>query len=333
MLLGVVVAVAVGAALYVLHARSVAADRRAGAAGASGPATRDDLAAVAAGPHVVFRSTAPGGDYGRIALAPLSTPDGPRAVTGESCERVYAAPGTAICLAASEGFTPTYSARILGPDWTARHTLPLPGVPSRARISRDGTLIATTSFIRGDSYTSAGQFSTRTVVTHADGRELTNIEDFTVTVDGHPLTAADKNLWGVTFVNTDLIYATVASGGRTWLAHGSLSARTLTAVQADAECPSVSPDGTRVVYKKRGALPPGHWRLTAYDVATGRETPLAEVRSVDDQVDWLDSGHVVYGLPREGTAAASADVWTVPADGSGSPAVLIHNAWSPSVVG
>jgi hypothetical protein len=39
---------------------------------------------------------------------------------------------------------------------------------------------------------------------------------------------------------------------------------------------------------------------------------------------------VIYGLPREGTA--ETDVWVVPADGTGSPAVYIPYAWSPSVV-
>ena len=38
-----------------------------------------------------------------------------------------------------------------------------------------------------------------------------------------------------------------------------------------------------------------------------RETPLAEVRSVDDQAEWLDDGHVLYGL--------DGAVWSVRADG------------------
>jgi hypothetical protein len=61
---------------------------------------------------------------------------------------------------------------------------------------------------------------------------------------------------------------------------------------------------------------------------------LTEGRSVDDQVDWLDDGRVVYGLPRasSGGAAATSDVWVVPADGTGSPQVLVHDAWSPAVV-
>ena len=85
--------------------------------------------------------------------------------------------------------------------------------------------------------------------------------------------------------------------------------------------------------KQRGNLPPGHWRLVDYDLVTGTTVPLAETRSVDDQVAWLDATHVLYGLPRGGAGAARSDVWSVPADGSGHPSVLIPDAWSPAVVG
>jgi hypothetical protein len=61
-----------------------------------------------------------------------------------------------------------------------------------------------------------------------------------------------------------------------------------------------------------------------------RDVELAESRSVDDQVEWLDGDRILYGLPREGTA--ETDVWMVPAGGTGSPAVYIPYAWSPSVV-
>jgi hypothetical protein len=69
-----------------------------------------------------------------------------------------------------------------------------------------------------------------------------------------------------------------------------------------------------------------------YDLASGKETLLAEQHSVDDQVEWLDAAHVIYGLPRTTTGAATSDVWSVPADGTGTPQALVHNAWSPAVV-
>jgi hypothetical protein len=66
------------------------------------------------------------------------------------------------------------------------------------------------------------------------------------------------------------------------------------------------------------------------DMDGGADVELAETRSVDDQVAWLDDANVMYGLPREGSARG--DVWIVPADGSGSPQLLIPDADSPSAV-
>jgi hypothetical protein len=60
------------------------------------------------------------------------------------------------------------------------------------------------------------------------------------------------------------------------------------------------------------------------DLRTGRETSLSESRSIDDQIEWLDNNHLVYGDGR--------DVWVVSPDGSGRPRILIPNADSPAVV-
>lgn len=291
-----------------------------------------DLTALRAGPHIAFRSTALGQGYGQVAMVPLADPAGPRAFTPASCERVYATGADAICLSADRGLVTTYRAQLLDASWAPVRDLPLTGLPSRARLSRDGSLVATTTFVFGDSYANPGQFSTRTIVTRTDGEVVGDIEKFKLVVDGRVITAADKNLWGVTFLDDDRFYATAASGGKTWLVSGSLAARTVTSVRADVECPSLSPDRTRVAFKKHGDLPAGRWRLAVYDLATGKETELAETRSVDDQVEWLDDGTVVYGLPREDETSASSDVWSVPADGTGAPRVLISDAWSPAVV-
>lgn len=290
------------------------------------------VAPVVAGAHVVFRSTAPGDGYGRVAVVPVDAPSGPRAFTPASCERVHAVRGTAVCLVALRGLATTYRVKILGPQWTPVSERAVPGLPSRARLSSDGALTATTTFVYGDSYASPGQFSTRTLIGPTGGGDPVDVEQFTLRVDGKPVTAVDRNVWGVTFADDDRFYATAASGGRTWLVEGSRSGRTLTALREDVECPSLSPDGTRIAFKKHGDLPAGRWRLTVLDLASGRETPLAETRSVDDQAEWLDNDTVLYGLPRDTDGSASSDVWAVPADGTGAPRVLIPDAWSPAVI-
>ncbi|WP_250002932.1 hypothetical protein [Actinoplanes sp. M2I2] len=292
-----------------------------------------DLTSLRARPHLVFRSTALGDGYGKVAVVPLSAPDGPRTFTPASCERVHATAGDAVCLFADRGLVTTYHSRLLDSSWRPARELPLTGLPSRARLSRDGSLVATTTFVHGDSYADPGQFSTRTVVTRTDGDVVGDLEKFQLVVDGKVVKAADRNLWGVTFADDDKFYATAASGGRTWLVEGSLRRRTVSALHADVECPSLSPDGTRIAYKKHGDLAPGRWRLAVHDLRTGEETLLAETRSVDDQAEWLDDTTVLYGLPRTaGNGAATSDVWRVPADGGGRPEVLVPDAWSPAVV-
>ncbi len=107
----------------------------------------------------------------------------------------------------------------------------------------------------------------------------------------------------------------------------------MTSVRTDAECPSISPDGSKVAYKVRLGNPaPGQWHLAVLDLATGKQTVLAETRSVDDQVEWLDDNHVLYALPRTGTEATTSDIWQVPADGTGKTSVFIPEGASPAVV-
>ncbi|NMO57801.1 hypothetical protein HH310_42395 [Actinoplanes sp. TBRC 11911] len=325
-LAGVVAVVLVATGAYVLRVQH----RQANAAPV---AARADLSTVLAAPHLVFRNTAIGSELGKVAVVPLSAPSGPRAFTGASCERIYATGSHEICLYARRGLSNTYKAQLLGPDFQTVTDVPLSGLPSRARMSRDGSLTATTTFVFGDSYANVGQFSTRTLVTRLDGKQTADLEQFQLYADGKRVTAADRNFWGVTFADDDKFYATAASGGKTWLVVGSLSAKRMTSLRRDVECPSLSPDRTRIAFKKHGDLPPGQWRLAVYDLRTHTETLLAETRSVDDQVEWLDDDTVLYGLPRTTDAgAATSDIWAVPADGSGTPRTLVADAWSPAVV-
>lgn len=311
---------------YLLYVRGSAAP-----AGATEP--QADRTTILAGSHIVFRNAALGTSYGRLAVVGLDQPAGPRALLDLSCERVYATGSAGVCVTAKRGLVPQYGVTMLDAGLQAVGSGTLVGLPSRARMSRDGTLVATTTFVTGHSYAETS-FSTQTIVRRS-GKTLGNLESFTTTLpDGQRLSAVDKNFWGVTFAtDDDTFYATAASGRSTWLVRGSLRARTMSAVHTDAECPSLSPDGTKVAYKKRlGATQPGVWRLAVLDLASGQETVLAETRSVDDQVEWLGADRVLYALARPGTEATTSDIWQVPADGSGVPSVLIEHASSPAVV-
>lgn len=330
--LAVICALAIGGALaYFGYARTTA---EAQMANAPVVAQTSDLQALLAQDHVVFRSTALGGSYGKLSVVSLADPAGDRAVLDSSCERVYATAVNGVCITAERGVVSSYGITELNAALAPQNSSELTGLPSRARISPDGSLISTTTFVSGHSYAESS-FSTATVLRRDTGEEIGNLEDFTATVDGQPFTAVDRNYWGVTFVDDDVFYATGASTsmGKTWLMKGSISARTMTSIRTDAECPSISPDRTRVAYKTRQGNPaPGQWQIAVYDLATSTETVLPGDRSVDDQVEWLDNSTVLYALPREGTGATTTDIWQVPADGSGPPVVVIPQASSPAVV-
>lgn len=320
-----------GAAAYFAYARSSADAQM---ANAPAVAQTSDLQALLDQDHVVFRSTALGDSYGKLAVVSLADPSGNRAVLDSSCERVYATAVNGVCITADRGIVPKYGITELNGTLAPQNSSDLTGLPSRARISPDGSLISTTTFVTGHSYAES-TFSTATVLRRDTGEEIGNLEDFTATVDGQPFTAVDRNFWGVTFVDDDTFYVTGASTsmGKTWLMKGSIAERTLTSIRTDAECPSVSPDRTRVAYKTReGALAPGQWRIAVYDLASGVQTILPGDRSVDDQVEWLNNATVLYALPREGTEATTTDIWQVSADGTGSPQVFIPQASSPAVV-
>lgn len=284
------------------------------------------------GPRIVFRNTATGQGYGLVAAVALENPAGVRTVSGMACDRVYQTEHDTVCLRAKRGVVTTFEAVLSGASGRQLDSWPLSGVPSRTRISADSRLVASTAFITGMSYAAVG-FSTQTVIRGTDGRDFGNLEDFTTTIDGRRFAAADRNFWGVTFAADDnTFYATAASAGRTWLVRGELNGRTMTSVRENAECPSLSPDGLKVAYKKK--VPSGsssRWAIAVLDLASGRESVLGEARSVDDQVEWLDDSTVLYGLARA-DAPGDSDVWSASIAGGAAPTLFIPHAWSPSVV-
>jgi hypothetical protein len=296
------------------------------------PESDANPASVLAGQHIVFRSSALGAHYGQLAAVPLDHPEGSRASLGMTCERTYATRTAGVCLFAKRGVVQTYGITMLDAQLRPVGNAELAGLPSRVRMSADSSLVATTTFIGGHSYAQAS-FSTETII-RRDGKSLGNIESWQSTVDGRPLRSVDRNFWGVTFADDDdTFYATAASGKTTWLMRGSLKARSMVSLRTDAECPSLSPDRNKIAYKKRlDSNARGVWRLAVLDLHTGKESLLAETRSVDDQVEWLDDSRLLYGLSRPGSEATTSDVWVVPADGSGTAAVLIPEASSPAVV-
>ncbi|MCU1568534.1 MAG: hypothetical protein JWQ56_3471 [Pseudarthrobacter sp.] len=284
-------------------------------------------------PFVMFRNTAPGQGYGQAATVALADPSGERALSGHACDRVYASRELVSCLQTVNGIPTRYEAATYDASLKRLDHWILGGIPSRTRLSGDNTLIATTVFVAGHSYASAG-FSTETLIRGRDGTVHGNLEDFSLISDGTRIKASDRNIWGVTFIPGDPagFYATASSQGHIWLVRGDLNARTLTVVASGVECPSISPDGNRIAFKKSttGTMV-GHRNIAVLDLTSGTETVLGEERDIDDQLEWLDNSTVVYGVPRDGTGQDS-DVWAVTTEAGAAPRLFIEHAWSPAVV-
>jgi hypothetical protein len=238
-------------------------------------------------------------------------------------------------LAAERGFVTTYRAVLFDRHFRAGATLALAGAPSRVQVSPDGRRAGTTVFVTGHSY-NAGGFSTRTSIVDLEtGQwEVEDLESFSVTRDGRKIASPDFNFWGVTFARDGrTFYATLGTGDETLLVKGDLAARAFEVVADEVECPSLSPDGRRVAYKHRsgGVTSAVSWRIHVLDLASGARMALAETRSVDDQVQWLDDEQVLYALPSEGGQRTGTDQWVVPADGSAAPRLLLAGAYSAAV--
>ncbi|WP_410576915.1 hypothetical protein [Amycolatopsis sp. lyj-108] len=277
--------------------------------------------------QLLFRNTAEGPDFGHLATVPVDRPGEPRKVSGLSCDRFAASAGTALCLSAQPGVLPPMTdVIVLDKDLNEIRRIELPGTPSRGRVSPDGKLAYWTLFVNGDSYAETG-FSTRAgIFDLRTGKLMKSIEEMGLLLDGKPYYSSDVNYWGITFTpDGKRFYATVGTKGKTYLVEADYEKLVAKMIRENVECPSLSPDGKRIAFKKRvSADLAAPWRLAVLDLASGQETLLAETRSVDDQAAWLDDRTVAYGL--------DSGIWAVPADGNGAARLVVERGASPAGV-
>lgn len=269
---------------------------------------------------------------GLLSAVSNTDPGGPREVTEEQCDRAYARAGTVACLRPVDPLKATELVVFSGSTakLRERRTLDVTGFPNRMRISPSGRMVGWTLFVDGHSYAANG-FSTSTgILDTRTGKAVRNLEDFSITRDGKPYQAVDVNFWGMTFVDDNRFYATMSTDGHRYLVEGDFAGRSVRTVADGVECPSLSPDGKRIVFKSAvDGDPDNGWRLAVMDLDTQRITTLAKTRSVDDQAEWLDDSTVAYALQR---SDGTNNVWAVPADGSGKPRLLVPEANSPARV-
>jgi len=306
----------------------------AAAAAATASGGVEEAVRLSASPHLLFRRTGVDADYGKLHVASLAAPDGGRAASRLVCDRVSYGGSRGICLHADRGVLTTYKAILFDAAFQPVRTFSLEGQPSRTRISPDGRVGTITVFVTGKTHGySSASFSTKTtLVDMASGDELGDLESFATWRNGARFQNADFNFWGVTFArDSNQFYATLKTGGQTYLVKGDLGLRKLTVLRENVECPSLSPDNRLIGYKKRVGGDMAPWRFYVLDVASMTDRPLADARSLDDQLEWLDNGHVLYAASRSSQSAV-LDVWVAAVDGSEAPHVFLREAESPIVV-
>ena len=298
-----------------------------------GTPSRPRLGSLPSKPQLMFVSVANDDSFHKVEVAALNRPADGAFVTNLSCLRVYSGGDTGLCLTSAMNGTKTeWWAELFDAQFRNVHKFPLSGEPSRVRVSPDGHLAAATVFESGHSYAEHG-FSTRTSLYDLTARiGLGDLEQFVAKRNGELFKAEDFNFWGVTFARDgNTFYATLDTAGVSYLVRGDARGKTLEVLRPNVECPSLSPDNSRIAFKKRvGARSMGWWQVAVLNLDTMAETVLnSETHSVDDQVEWLDDERVVYHLTNGTTAA---DLWALRADNSSPPELLLRSAYSPAVI-
>jgi len=290
------------------------------------------LPAPPARPFLMFINLVPDEAFKHVVMTPLDAPDGARYVTPLQCDRVYYAGSRGLCLtaAADQAGAASYVARVFDEHFTPLHTMTLTGPPSRTRLSPDGRRAAFTVFDEGHSYAD-GVFSTRTtIVDTIGGTAIGELERWNVTRDGAPFVNRDFNFWGVTFAEDgNTFYATLRTQGSAYLIEGNVDTRQARVLMQGAECPSLSPDQSRIAFKKRLGGSGGWWQLSLFDLSAHTARALGgDTESVDDQVEWLDASSLIYFRPN----ADGNIIWRLPADTGGPPQPFVREGFSPAVV-
>ena len=286
-------------------------------------------------PHLLFLSR--GTDsFDHVGLATVDAPSSPVLLAMPTCERSHFGARGGLCLELNrESMQPRAHAVLLDGNFRARAQLPLVGLPIRARVSPDFRWGAATVFVTGESY--SGDFTTRTTLIDLErGEAIGDLEQFSTERDGKPFKAIDFNFWGVTFfANGDRFLATLGTGGQRLLVEGDIPRRHISVRGRDVECPSLSPDGQRIVFKRATKGTSG-WRLWALDLKSGEEWPITdENRHIDDQAEWLDNERILYGvLQAQGIPQESMSIWVsdVSRESGFDAEIFVRAASSPSVI-
>ena len=272
-----------------------------------------------------------GDDYGRLAIRHT---DGTRTLLERRCVRVHLAADTGVCVSRDEGTAPLFTTTFFASINPNVEIKSYPSaLPSRARISPEGTFSAVTAFVSGGSYEDIGS-DTTTIVT-IDEIDSTRLvrggNQLEVNADEDKYQVLDAQYWGMSFADEDEFYITGFYGDEAEVMHGTLTDMTVEPTGWVGSCPSLSPDDATLVFKE---MTPNGFQLVAVDVESQTTWKLGETRSVDDQVEWLDNDTILYALHPEGgdtPVDPQFDIWMLDIAEGSEPALFLANADSPAV--
>ena len=280
-------------------------------------------------PFLMFRTLAPARAHGRVAMSSLSASDR-RYVTPLQCGRVHFAGGHGVCLhEVADGTTVTYMADLFDRTLRRTHRLQLAGVPTRVRVSPNGRLAAVTTYAEEESPAGERLAIESVLVDLRVGRVIADLREFAIDAALAAAMTGPIDLANVSFdKDGDRIFATLSTPLERYVVIGSLRERRLRALTAGLAAEALSPDGTRLIVKRRKGER-GFWQLLVLDLATLTARALdQDDRTVDDQVEWLDDMQVIYhDATDQGTG-----VWVLAADGQSKPRLLLADAFSPVAV-
>ena len=156
-------------------------------------------------------------------------------------------------------------------------------------------------------------------------KALANLEEFEDHAIGQARSSRSITTSGASrsTVTAEISTRRSGRGDHHYLVRGNVTTRRAEVIRDGVECPSLSPDGTRIAFKSR-ADDPFVWRLHILDLKTGAEKQLPYPEVFDDQAEWLDNDHIAYDRNQV--------VMSVKADGSSPPIEMLPRAGSAAAV-